>query len=340
MSPGEKARNRLLAIAVFILTIAGLKASYAVTMPLAVAAVVVAACWPLKPWLDEWLPSGLSYLGTLLIVLLLTAGFVGAIYISTVEIAQAFIEKQARIEELYRALIDWLESLGIQPPSHQLGGSRLLSAGQFFLSNSYTLLAYLGFIALLIVLGLPAVAGLRAKLRRELSRDDQRETLETVEAIALNIRQYLGVTFITSLITGLGSAAWAYAVGLELALVWGVLNFLLNFVPVVGNVVGILPPTLYAALQFQDVTTTLLVFIGFAVLQIAISNFVYPAMQGRVLSLSPVVVVVALAFWSWVWGIAGALIAVPMTAAAIIICKHFPSAHWVAQMLSTSSEEQ
>ena len=340
MRPGDETCYRLLTTAVFVLVVAGLKASFAVTMPLAVAAVIVAACWPLKPWLDEWFPSTLSYIGTVLILLLLAAGFVGAIYISAVEIAEAFIEKQERINELYQSLIDWSERWGVQAPSYQFGQPRLMSLGQSLLANSYTLLAYLGFIGLLVVLGLLEVAGLRAKLQHELSRDDRRETLKAIEAIALNVRQYLGVTFLTSLITGVGSAAWAFAVGLELALVWGVLNFLLNFVPVVGNIIGIVPPTLYAAVQFQDVTMTLLVFFGFAVLQIAISNFVYPAMQGRVLSLSPVVVVIALAFWSWLWGIAGALIAVPLTAAIIIVCKHFPRARWVANLLSTSRNEQ
>ena len=62
------------------------------------------------------------------------------------------------------------------------------------------------------------------------------------------MRRYLGTTFLTSVLTGLASAAWSLIVGLELALVWGVLNFLLNFIPLIGNIVGILPPTLYAVM--------------------------------------------------------------------------------------------
>jgi predicted PurR-regulated permease PerM len=133
---------------------------------------------------------------------------------------------------------------------------------------------------------------------------------------------------------------WALTVGLDLALVWGVLNFLLNFVPVVGNVIGIIPPSLYAIVQFQNLTMPLFVFFGFAVLQIAISNFVYPALQGRQLSLSPVAIIVALAFWSWLWGIAGALIAIPLTVAIVIISEHFPRTEWVARLLSTPRKAQ
>jgi predicted PurR-regulated permease PerM len=118
----------------------------------------------------------------------------------------------------------------------------------------------------------------------------RQELLETVDEIAGKIRRYLGVTVLTSMITGIASALWAYVVGLELALVWGILNFLLNFIPIIGNVIGIIPPNLYAVIQFQSLTMSLIVFLGFVALQIVISNFVYPTLQGCSLSLSPVAI--------------------------------------------------
>jgi predicted PurR-regulated permease PerM len=81
---------------------------------------------------------------------------------------------------------------------------------------------------------------------------------------------------------------------------------------------------------------SLIVFLGFAALQIVISNIVYPYFQGRTFSLSPAAILVALAFWSWVWGIAGALIAVPLTVGLIITCQHFQSTAWIARLLSRS----
>ena len=76
-------------------------------------------------------------------------------------------------------------------------------------------------------------------------------------------------------------------------------------------------------------------FVGFSVIQVVISNFVYPTLQGRSLSLSPIAIVVALAFWGWVWGIAGGLIAVPLTVAIVIVCEHFESTRWVAVLVSS-----
>ena len=79
---------------------------------------------------------------------------------------------------------------------------------------------------------------------------------------------------------------------------------------------------------------SVLVLIGFLTLQIAISYFVYPALQGHSLSLSPFAIMVALAFWSWMWGIAGALLAIPLTAACVIAADHFPATRWLARLLA------
>ena len=154
-----------------------------------------------------------------------------------------------------------------------------------------------------------------------------------LDEIASKFRQYVGLSVLTSLITGVASGLWAFAIGLDLALIWGLLNFFLNFVPVIGNIIGILPPTLYAAFQFQDWTMPLVTFAGYAVIQITISNFVYPMLQGRGMALPSVSIIVALSFWGWVWGLAGALLAVPLTIAFIIACQHFRGMQWIPELL-------
>lgn len=185
-----------------------------------------------------------------------------------------------------------------------------------------------------MILGLPEVARLQRKAHSDLDDTARHELRETLVAISEQVRRYFGTTLATSVLTGVASALWAMMTGLDLALVWGLLNFLLNFIPVIGNIVGIVPPTLYAFVQFGGWPMPLLVLAGYATLQIVISNFVYPLLQGRQLSLSPLVIVLAMTFWGWMWGIAGALIAVPLTAAAVIVCRHFDRTRWIAALLS------
>jgi AI-2 transport protein TqsA len=335
----DAVRNRLLAIIAVLLATFALRATYAVTMPLAVAAVAIAAIWPVKPWLDRVLPSTLSYAGTVMVLAAVLGGFIAAVYFSAAQVVRTFARNWDQFESVYRSASAWADRLGL-PLGAEEGYARLIGFGQYLLANAYTLFVYLAFIGLLVILGLPEVPALRRKIQDEFGSSERRQVMEAVDEIAGKIRSYLGVTTLTSLMTGVASALWALLVGLDLALVWGVLNFLLNYIPVVGNLIGILPPTLYALIQFQNWTMPLVVFAGFCVLQITISNFVYPMLQGRHLSLSPVAIVLALAFWSWVWGIAGALVAVPLTAALAITCEHFQGTRWIALVLSGSMRDR
>jgi len=329
----DRYRNRLLTLIAVVLGIAALRASYPVTMPMLFAGVIVAALWPLKQWLDGWLPSWLSYLVTLLALIALLAGFAAAVYFSLGQMIGVLNGQWAAIERAYGAAAGQATQWGI-PMNTGADRGRVVAFLGMLASSLYSFVTYAGFIGLLVILGLPEVPRLRGKMQTEIDSDSREKLRATVSAISEQVRAYLGVTLATSVLTGVASAGWALATGLDLALVWGILNFLLNFVPVVGNIVGIVPPVLYAFVQFGGFWMPLLVFVGFAVLQMAISNFVYPVLQGRQLSLSPLAIIVSMTFWSWVWGIAGALIAVPLTAGAVIVCRQFDRSRWIAKLLS------
>ena len=334
MPDAPSVRDRLLGLIAALLVIAGLRWSYPVSMPLAGAIFIVAVIWPVKPRLDRVLPAALSYLLTGFLLLLVLLGFFGAVYFSASQVVQSFVERQEEFRSLYDAFLAFLRRRGLPTPLEQDSFARLVGLAQAALSRLYTVLGYLGFVAILVLLGLPEVPAFRRKLHDGLPSSDRHQVLETAGRIAGVFRGYLGVTLLVSLLTGLASMTWALAIGLDLAITFGLLNFLLNFVPVFGNIIGIVLPTLYALIQFQDWTMPLVTFLGYAILQVIISNFVYPWMQGERLSLSPAAIVVALAFWSWVWGIAGALLAVPLTAAVAIVCGRFNSTEWVAKVLS------
>ena len=333
-SAADRYRNRLLALIAFILGVAALRASYAVTMPILFAAVIVAALWPLKLWLDRWMPSWLSYVLTVLALMAVLAGFAAAVYLSLGQVISVIGAQWPKLEELYDAVAQRASRWGV-PLNGTADRGRVFGFVQALASSVYSFATYTGFIGLVVALGLPEVPRMRAKMRDELDGGTQSEWRATAVAISEQVRRYFGTTLATSVLTGVASALWALATGLDLALVWGLLNFLLNFIPVIGNIVGIIPPVLYAFVQFGGWGMPLLVFAGFAALQIAISNFVYPILQGKQLSLSPLAIIVSMTFWSWVWGVAGALIAVPLTAAAVIVCRQFDRSRWIAKLLST-----
>lgn len=325
-------RNIVYGMIAAALGIAALRMTYPVAMPLAFAMIIIAAAWPIKPWLSRHMPAWESYTLTFTVLIAGLGAFGIAVYFASAQAIQALFANAAQLDSIYAAVVDWAAQRGV--PIDRFGSQRVFAAAQTAVSSAYSFVGYLGFILLLVMFGLPEVAAMQAKLRQEFEASTRWAILDTAEEIADKIRRYFGVTMVTSLLTGVCSALWSYATGLELALTWGVLNFLLNFVPVIGNIIGIIPPTIYALIQFGDPMQALLVFAGFVVLQLVISNFVYPLLQGHSLSLSPTGIIVSLAFWSWLWGIAGALIAIPLTAAIVIICEHFDSTRWLSRLLS------
>lgn len=334
----QTVRNGMLAVITTVLVAVGLRATYSVTMPLAAAVLLIAAIWPVKMVLDRVMPPRMSLLATALVLLVILAGFVTAVYFSAAQIVRAFAQNWEQLETGYQSITQWADKWGITLGGQQ-GYDRLIGFGQELLSNAYTVLIYLGFVAILVVLGLPEVKAMAEKMEREFDADTARNITDVIAEIAAKVRLYLGITTLTSLLTGVACGVWTAMLGLDLALVWGVLNFLLNYVPVVGNLVGIIPPGLYALMQFQSWTMPAAVFAGLLIIQVTISNFVYPMLQGRGLSLSPVAILLAVAFWGWVWGIAGALIAVPLTVVLVVICEQFTSLRWVTVLMSVPKSE-
>ena len=336
----ESVRQRLLACIALILIVAALRAGYPVFMPTIAALFIIATAWPVKNWLDERMPTVLSYIGTVVLLMTMFVGFFVLVYYSTAQVAAHFYGHQDEFRSLYNQYTGWAEANGLPVYGNSGGFDRLLAVARSLVSDVYAILSYLGLIAIVVIMGLPEVPALGRKFRHQFDAHSSKELHRTSIKIADNFRSYVTMTVLSSLITGVASAVWAFSVGLDLALIWGVLNFLLNFVPVVGNILGIVPPTLYALIQYDGWAMPTVVFAGFALLQLFISNFVYPMLQSRGVSIPPVIIIVSLLFWGWLWGFAGALLAVPLTVAIVIICRHFKSTEKIAYLLTKDDPEE
>ncbi len=126
--------------------------------------------------------------------------------------------------------------------------------------------------------------------------------------------------------------------GLDNAGFWVVLIFVLNFIPTIGSILGTALPTAYALVQFQSVETAALVCAGLGAVQFTVGNFVFPRIAGNTLNLSFFVTILSLFVWGALWGIVGMFLAVPLTAALVLILARFPATRPVAILLSKSGE--
>jgi len=157
---------------------------------------------------------------------------------------------------------------------------------------------------------------------------------EVIGAINQRIGSYLALKTLISLLLGLASYVVMRLFGVDFAELWAVLAAILNFIPYVGSVLGVVFPVLMAIVQFEDLGTVLTILLSLTTLQFAIGNFLDPYMMGNSLNLSPFAILVSLAVWSELWGVPGAFLAVPITAILTIVFSEFPGTRPIAVLLS------
>jgi predicted PurR-regulated permease PerM len=159
---------------------------------------------------------------------------------------------------------------------------------------------------------------------------------EVIGAINERIGSYLALKTLVSLLLGLASYVVMRLYGIDFAELWAVLAAVLNFIPYVGSVLGVVFPVLMAVVQFEDAGTVLTILLSLTVLQFAIGNFLDPYLMGNSLNLSPFAILVSLAVWFELWGVPGAFLAVPITAILTIVFSEFPGTRPIAVLLSRS----
>ncbi|WP_170760030.1 AI-2E family transporter [Ruegeria lacuscaerulensis] len=160
------------------------------------------------------------------------------------------------------------------------------------------------------------------------------EFASILDAISFSLQRYVGVKTFISLITAGISYSVFKMLGLEYAETWAVLTFALNFIPSIGSIIAVIFPSMIALVQFESVGPFLIIVIGCGTLQFLIGNFLDPALLGRSLNMSTFLVILALMFWTTVWGLIGAFLSVPLTVCILIVFSHVPALRPVAVLMS------
>jgi predicted PurR-regulated permease PerM len=152
--------------------------------------------------------------------------------------------------------------------------------------------------------------------------------------IATDVETYIWVQTVTGLMITAAAALVMVAVGLDNVLFWSVIFFLLSFIPNIGVTIGSVAPALFALVQFPTTWQAITIF---AVIQVAatfVGNLIYPRMQAETQNIDPIVTMLSLAFWTVLWGLPGAFLAVPMTLILMMVFAQFESTLWITAMLS------
>jgi predicted PurR-regulated permease PerM len=174
-----------------------------------------------------------------------------------------------------------------------------------------------------------------AKVQRAAGSSSRAKMINsTIGRIEADIEVYVWVQTITGLILTTAATAVMLAVHLDNVLFWAVIFFLLTFIPNIGVTVGSIAPSLFALVQFDTVWQAIVIFAVIQVVATIVGNLIYPRLQAHTQNIDPVATLLSLAFWSWLWGLPGAFLAVPMTLMSMMVFSQFESTRWVAAMLS------
>lgn len=155
-----------------------------------------------------------------------------------------------------------------------------------------------------------------------------------IEHIQGEIQSYLWIKTLVSILTGLVSYAVLATVGVDFASFWAFVIFLLNYIPTIGSIIGVVFPAILTLVQFDTPGPFLTVALGLGTIQFVIGNILEPRLQGSSLGLDPIVLILALISWGMMWGVAGMFLAVPITVIIMIVLSQFDGGRPIAILMS------
>jgi AI-2 transport protein TqsA len=303
--------------------------------PLVLALFIIAIVWPMQDSLRSRMPKLVALAITLVVIVAVCLVFGSLVVWGFSRVGYAVVLDAARYQVLYDNLVTWLDGHGISVAglwAEHFNVGWALRAAQRVTGRINSTLTFWLITLTYVILGLLEVDDTRLKIEALGNRDAARALLDGSAATAVKFRKYMLVRTQMSVTTGLLVGAFAWITGLQFAVEWGVIAFALNYIPFIGPFIATLFPTLLAMTQFDSWQAVLGTFICLNIIQFVVGSYVEPRLSGSVLSISPFLVLFAIFFWTFLWGLFGTFIGVPITIAILTFCGQHPSTRWLADL--------
>lgn len=327
----------MVGISTAVLVAAAMHLGQAVFAPIVFALFVIALVWPVQRAAQARLPAGLALIGTVLVTLVVVAVLAFGILWGFGRVARWVVANAPQLQALLAAQLAWLDAQGIEAAgvlAEQFNVRWLVGVAQGVLGQLQGIVSFVVVTGVFVILGLLEVEQAGSQLARLKRSGAAQGLLAGLAASAAKLRAYMVVRTGMSVLTGL--AVWAFAryMGLDLAAEWGVIAFVLNYIPFIGPLVATIFPTLVGLLQFGSWQAVVTIFVVLQVIQFLIGSYLEPRLAGKHLAVSPFMVLVAVFLGAFLWGIPGAFIGVPVLIAALTVCHQFEGSRWVSDLLS------
>lgn len=332
----------LIVAAAAMVVVAGLRQAQPIIIPFLIAAILATLASGPVTWLRaRRIPTAVAVTFVVVILFAVLSG-VGAVVGQSVNDFTAAVPRyQQRFDVLWSSFQAWLAGLPFDTPS--LEGLELLQPGSIMgllgtgLKGVVAALSNTLLVVLSLVFMLLEAASFPRKLELAFGADPS--DVGRFAAIVGQVQQYLAIKTVVSLLTGIVAGGLVALLGLDFALLWGLIAFLLNYIPTLGSVIAGIPPVLLALVQIGP-GAAVLVALGYVVINLVLGNLVEPSLMGRRLGLSTLVVFLSLVFFGWMWGTVGMLLAVPLTMVVKIFLENSEDLRWVAVLLDSAAASE
>ena len=341
----ERLRNLGLAVIAFGVVVAGLVLGRSLLIPLAVAILL----WNLLEAMIQVfarLSIG-SYamprsLATVLGIATVALGFylILSILLGQADaIAVAWPRYVARFESIVSDLTQWLGPEAAAKLKNAAAAidissriPRLIASTQSIVVSFLLVVAYIGFLFV--------ERGHLSKKLEAMFPDARRaqKTSELFGTISQSVQRYLWIKTVVSFATSVLCYAVLRWIGVDFAETWALLIFVLNFIPNIGSIIAVAFPALLALVQFETPGPFIILVLSLTAIQFVVGSVLEPMLMGNTLNMSPLAIILGLAFWGTIWGIVGMFLSVPIMVMVMIVCAHVPSWRWVAILLSKDGQ--
>ena len=330
----------ILQVAAGIIVIAGIMAAQSIVIPIILSLFLSIIFTQPILWLErKKVPYGLAMLLVLVIggmVLLSLGGIIGK---SISDFLRDAPKYEQTLSQLIKDLIASLNQYGANIDSNQLlemiDPGKILSFTAGAVSEVGKVMSDSFIIMLIVIFMLLEVKSFMFKM--DIVEKMHGNSLKYFDKIGTSIRHYLSIKTLISLLTGLFIWIWLLVLGVDYAILWGVIAFLLNYIPSIGSIIAAVPTVLLALLQL-GVGGMVWTGVGYLLVNTVMGNIIEPKVMGKGLGLSTLVVFLSLIIWGFILGTVGMFLSIPLTISIKIMLEQKESTRWIAVLLGTKGD--
>ncbi len=329
----------LLVSAALVIVIAGVREAAALLVPFLLSVFIAVLCLPVMQTMrNKGVPEFLAILLVMVLVFIVGAGLVVLVGSSVDDFTRNLPQYETRISEQWSRFLAWLSASGVSLPQQTLMNNfdprSAVQMAKAILAGFGNVLANSFLIILTVIFILLEAGSFKRKLAAfKKTHDVEEEASEDfLTEFTQKVRDYMSIKTWMSLLTGALVVLCLWLLGVDYPQLWGVLAFMLNYVPNIGSIIAAVPAVLIALVQ-AGTGTALLAASAYVIINVVVGNVLEPRFMGKGLGLSTLVVFVSLVFWGWVLGPVGMLLSVPLTVTVKLALDSKSETRWIGTLL-------